>query len=593
MSTSSFTKVDYPLLNLIQQIEFGSIGLPDIQRPFVWTPAQIRDLFDSMYKGFPVGYLLFWENNHFNGTRQIGISDKQARVPRLLIVDGQQRLTSLFAVFKGIPVLTQDYEHKYIQISFRPIDMRFEVSDAAIQRDPEFIPDISKLWKDGGTSYQAIRNFLERLRESRPIDNQEEHQISEAIDKLFDLQNYSFTAMEISSRMNEEQVAEIFVRINSKGVQLRQADFILTLLSVFWDEGRTALESFSRDSRKAPIDNKPSAFNHFIQPDPDQLLRTSVAVGFKRARLQHVYSILRGKDLDTGDFSDDRRIQQFSILKTAQDYVLNLDNWHGFLRAIMRAGFRSGSMITSHIGLVYAYSIYLIGKHEYRIEQNSLNAIIARWFFMTSMTGRYSSSPETIMDSDLARLRNASDAQTYLAVLNRIIDDELTNDFWEITFPNNLETSAARSPYLFAYYAALSLLDAQVLFSTLKVSELLDPTIRSNRSALERHHLFPKAYLKKVGFENTREQNQVGNFALVEWNDNAKITDQPPSYYFPKYAERFSKKELDQMMWWHALPERWHEMEYAEFLVERRKRMAEVTRRGFDILTARVHKATS
>ncbi len=589
MGVTLFKKIDYSLSRLIQDIELGEIGLPDIQRPFVWSSAQVRDLFDSMYKGFPVGYLLFWANGNTNGARQIGISSKQTKVPRLLIVDGQQRLTSLFAVLNGIPVLNQDYEHKLIQIAFRPKDAKFEVWDAAIQRDPEFIPDISKLWTEHRTSFRAITNFLANLRQARnaqdnDVTDSEERSISEAIDKLFDLQNYSFTAMEISATVNEEQVAEIFVRINSKGVQLRQADFILTLLSVFWDEGRRDLEAFSRDSRKPSMDNRPSAYNYFIQPAPDQMLRTSVAVGFRRARLEQVYSILRGKDLDTGLFSDERRDAQFEVLQAAQANVLNLENWHSYLRALTRAGFRSTSMITSEIGLVYTYAFYLIGKYNFGVEPTPLRNVIARWFFMAAMTSRYTGSFETRMDADLSRLQAESDASGFIHALNRIIEDELTNDFWEITFPNNLETSAARSPYLFAYYAALNLLDARVLFSQMRVSDLLDPRTRSTRSALERHHLFPKAYLKKQGWEDTRDLNQAANFALVEWGDNAKITDQPPAYYFPKYAENFSKKELGDMMWWHALPDRWYDMGYERFLIERRRKMAEVTRRGFETL---------
>jgi hypothetical protein len=593
VSTASFTKVDYPLTSLIEAIENGTIGLPDIQRPFVWTPAQVRDLFDSMYKGFPVGYLLFWINDQSTGGRQIGVSSSQAKVPRLLIVDGQQRLTSLYAVFKGIPVLDKNYNNLSIQIAFRPRDAKFEVADAAIRRDPEFIPDISQLWTEQKTSYRAITNFLGKLRQhhevaAQKITDEEERQISSAIDGLFDLQRYPFTAMEIASKVSEEQVADIFVRINSKGVQLRQADFILTLLSVFWDEGRAALELFSRESHTPAATGKPSSFNYYIAPAPDQLLRTAVAVGFRRARLQYVYSILRGKDLDTGEFSDDRRIEQFEKLKIAQSYVLNLNNWHDFLRALTTAGYRGRSMITSEMGVIYAYAMYLIGKYDFHVDQTILRSIIARWFFMTAITASYSGSPETTMDEDLARLRGLSNAEDFVNALGRVIENELTNDFWNITLPNTLETSAARSPYLFAYYAALNLLDARVLFSRMRVSDLLDPAIKPTRNSLERHHLFPKAYLKGKGYESVNEMNQVANFALVEWGDNTKIADQPPSCYFPKYSARYSPEEMRQMMWWHALPDQWHEMEYVDFLARRRKMMAEVTRRGFETLLPKV-----
>src|SRR3990167_6596764 len=250
MSETLFKKVDYSLAKLIHGIEYREIGLPDIQRPFVWETTKVRDLFDSMYKGFPVGYLLFWSNEHLNNTRHIDPSQKQAKVPHLLIVDGQQRLTSLYAVLRGQPVLTKDFKENYICIAFRPSNSKFEVTDAAIQRDPEYIPDISKLWAKNCSTYHFIIDFVTRLRATRDLTKEEQGQIAKNIAHLYDIQISPFTGMEIPSSVGEEQVAEIFVRINSKGVTLKQADFILTLLSVFWDEGRAQLEKFCRDCRR-------------------------------------------------------------------------------------------------------------------------------------------------------------------------------------------------------------------------------------------------------------------------------------------------------------------------------------------------------
>lgn len=583
MKATLFTEVSYPLQLLIQNIEMGEIGLPDIQRPFVWTPAKVRDLFDSMYKGFPVGYLLFWINGQGNGARQIGVDAKQ-KIPRLLIVDGQQRLTSLYAVLKGKPVTNEDYAPSRINIAFRPRDALFEVTDAAIRRDPEFIHDISQLWVGEVTRNRFVKDFIAHLRETHDVSDDEEDRLSESIDRLYDIQNYPFTALELSPTVTEEQVAEVFVRVNSKGVTLNQADFILTLMSVFWDEGRSDLEKFCRAARQ-PSTTTASPFNHFIEPDPDQLLRVSVGLGFRRARLQHVYSILRGKDLETGIFSDERRVQQFEVLKQSQAYTLNLQNWHDFLKVLVRAGFRSSGMITSQIALLYCYVMCLIGKRDYQVNAFELRNATARWFFMTTLTGRYTGSPESVMEEDLARLRNIKDAVGFVETLDRIVQDTLTEDFWNITLPNELATSAARSPSLFAYYAALNLLGARVLFSEIKVSELLDPSLRAKKSALERHHLFPAGYLKTIGVTDNKEINQIANFALVEWSDNINISDVSPAEYFPRYAARFSKKDLEQMCYWHALPEEWEKMDYAIFLIERRRLMAKIIRDGFARLT--------
>lgn len=590
MSATLFKKVDYSLAKLIHDIELGEIGLPDIQRPFVWEAARVRDLFDSMYKGFPVGYLLFWSNDHLGNTRQIGIKAKQARVPRLLIVDGQQRLTSLFAVLKGHPVLTRDYKESYIHIAFRPRDEKFEVTDAATQRDPEYIADISRLWSGDVSRNRFVKDFISRLKETHTLTDDEEDRLIENIDRLYDIQNYPFTAMEISSTISEEQVSEIFVRINSKGVSLKQADFILTLLSVFWDEGRAQLERFCRDCRRPPaVDDGPSPFNYFIQPDPDQVLRACVGLGFKRARLQFVYSILRGKDLETEEFSEERRDAQFEVLKKAQAQALDLTSWHEFQKVLIRAGFRSKSMISSDTGLIYTYIMFLIGKQEFKVDIYYLRDVIARWFFMISLTGRYSSSPETVMEGDLARLRAVKNPDEFIKMLDLIIRDTLTEDFWNITLVNALETSAARTPVLFAYYAALNLLDARVLFSKMKVAELLDPALKTKKSATERHHLFPKGYLKTLGFTEVRDTNQVANYALVEWDDNIGISDKAPFEYLPDYAQRFNSDELTQMMEWHALPDDWEMMDYIEFLTKRRELIAEVIRKGFEKLLSQVN----
>ena len=314
MGVTLFKEVSYTLNKLIHDIEMGEIGLPELQRPFVWTNKKIRDLFDSMYKGFPVGYLLFWSNGIVDSHRQIGTKKKQ-KVARLLIVDGQQRLTSLYAVLRGQEVLRSDYKKEKIQIAFNPYEQKFEVADVAIKRDPLWIPDISQVWSGDLKPHRYMKEYLKNLKEKMEIDDDKEDAMFENMDKLYDLHNYPFTALELSTTISEEDVADVFVRINSKGTLLNQADFILTLMSVFWDEGRTQLENFCRDTRNPDLTDS-TPFNYFIQPDPDQLLRVSIAYGFKRARLKNVYNILRGKNLDTGEFSDRLRNKQFKIVSS-------------------------------------------------------------------------------------------------------------------------------------------------------------------------------------------------------------------------------------------------------------------------------------
>lgn len=575
-----FKKVDYTLKKLVEDIDIGEIGLPDIQRPFVWSSSKVRDLFDSMYRGYPIGYFLFWENGFPGEHKVIGTGQKQ-KAPRLLIVDGQQRLASLYTVTKAVPIVSKDFRHARIRIAFNPIEERFEVTNPVIEKDVEWISDISEIWKPEMSSYTFINKFLNRLGANREIADEERTKIANSITRLEKLLDYPLTALEISSSVDEDRVAEIFVRINSKGTPLNQADFILTLMSVFWDDGRKQLEEFCRQAKKPPVDNRPSPYNHYLTPSPDQLLRPSVALGFRRARLEHVYSLLRGKDLQTRQFSVEQREKQFNILREAQDCVLNLQNWHDFFKVLKRAGYQSGKLISSEMAIVYTYAMWLIGKMDYCVDPYYLREVMARWFFMVALKGRYTGSPESRMEQDLALLQAIDTAEGFVKVLDQQINAIFTRDYWEVTLPNELETAAARSTGQFAFYAALCLLDANVLYSKMKVSELLDPTIKSKKKALERHHLFPRRYLQKIGTSVKHLINQTANYALVEWSDNIAISDKAPKDYVPQIEAKFTGEELQKMYTLHALPERWYEMEYTTFLNERRKLMADIIRRGF------------
>jgi hypothetical protein len=582
MAMTLFKDTTFSVVGLIDDIKQGDVALPDIQRPFVWNAAKVRDLFDSMYKGFPVGHLLFWETGIEAGARQIGADAKQ-NAPRLLIVDGQQRLTSLYAVITGATIVREDYSEGRIRIAFRPADATFAVADAAIDRDPEFISDISALWVPGEYK-NTVRAFLSALAAKRPLDTAEADRVEDAIDRLRDLRDYPFKAVELAAGVEEEQVAEIFVRINSEGVTLNQADFILTLMSVFWDKGRRELEGFSRGC-KVPTLSAVSPFNWYIQPSPAQMLRVSVALAFRRAVLKQVYALLRGKDVATGKPDPERRAKQFVTLQQAHERVLDLTNWHEFLQCLERAGYRGAKMISSDNTLLFSYALWLFGRVDYHVPLDRLREVIARWFFMAHTTGRYSGSFETQFERDVARLSDlkTGDADGYVRALNGIIDDTLTPDYWAITLPNDLATSASKSPALLAYIAALNVLDADSLLSTGKVRSRLDPAL-TVKKGIERHHLFPRSYLKKeLGVSDSKEINQIANMALVEWADNIAISDDAPAKYWPAQVahKKLPEDTLRRQMYWHALPVGWQDMGYQTFLAERRRLMAQVARDAF------------
>ena len=418
------------------------------------------------------------------------------------------------------------------------------------------------------------------MRSVRDVSNEEVKRIQDSIIKLHEMLKFPFTALQLSKDIDEEAVAEVFVRINSKGTTLNQADFILTLMSVFWEEGRMELENFCRQAR-IPSVNGPSPFNYFIEPSPDQMLRVAVGLAFKRARLEHVYSILRGKDLETGRFSEDRRDIQFDNLQAAQSKVLNLQHWHDFMQCLRLAGFRERRMISSNSALLYAYTLYLVGRTEFHVEERVLRRVIAQWFFMSAVTRRYSASPESRMESDLAMLRDVTGPEEFVGKLRQICSVTLTRDFWEVTLPNELATSSARSPSLFAYEASLVLLDAPVLFSEFSVAEMLDPSVHGGHRSIERHHLFPKGHLVRLGISENRDTNQIANYAYVEWGDNVRISDRSPIDYLPSIKQRFSEADLQRMYTYHALPHSWESMDYPTFLGRRRERMAQVIREAY------------
>ena len=261
--------------------------------------------------------------------------------------------------------------------------------------------------------------------------------------------------------------------------------------------------------------------------------------------------------------------------------------WHDFMHCVILAGYRTPRIISSQLALVFAYSLYLIGRTEIQVDEHELRRAIAQWVFMTSLTGRYTSSPKLQMEFDLARLRVVKTAAEFLAIINDICAAALTNDFWSITLPSDLATSAARGPSIFAFFAALNVLDARALYSNHQVRELMDPAIHGTRSSLERHHLFPVAYLKTQGISDQRDYNQIANFAIVEWGDNTAISDTPPSEYVSTLEARFDAKVLQEMYRHHALPLGWHGMGYDTFLRARRAMIAQTIQAAYEKLAGK------
>jgi hypothetical protein len=578
-----FTTTNYPVSALIEDIDLGKIGLPELQRPFVWPNVNVRNLFDSLYRGYPAGFLLFWETGADGGLKGIGRKNEHT-VPKLAIVDGQQRLTSLYAVVKGAEVLRANFKKERIRIAFNPLSERFDVADAAVIKDKSYIPDISELWKSGTKLIAFARNFIKELAATRDLSDDEADRIEDAISRLHNLPQYGFVALTLAASVDAETIADVFVRINGEGKKLNQSDFIMTLMSVFWDEGRAELEAFAMQATR-PSDGQASAFNHFIKPAPDQMLRATVGLALKRARLANVYSVLRGRDAQTGVDNPERRAEQFGLMQAAQKNSLNLANWHHFLGALTLAGYRGEKMISSQAAIIFSYVLYLMGTTDYGVDKRRMRQAIAEFFFMAALTGRYTNSPETRFESDLGLMRDLADGEAFLAKLREITATILTSDYWAITLPSQLATSASRSPSLFAYQAALIKLDANALYSPIKIASMVDPAVKGTKVAFEQHHLFPRGHLEGIGISDLKLVNQIANFASVEWPDNIKIGKKAPFDYVPPLDAALTAKQREDLYFWHALPHLWWELPYQEFLVQRRVGMAKVIQAAWERLT--------
>lgn len=590
-----FKPVPWTIQNLVAAVQSGALRLPDIQRPFVWEKVKVRDLVDSIYRGFPVGELMFWNIPGDEDTKTIGTGSK-TQPSKAKIVDGQQRLTSLYVVLTGEPVVDDDYRKENIRIAFNPITERFEVFNATHEKSAEWISDISTVF---ASPLKARKAFIDRYKASHDgeLSEETEERLEEVFNRLYGLRDFSFTVVELQSTVDREKVAEIFVRINSEGVNLKQADFILTWLSVFWDEGRDELENFSRNSRLSPdtvteltgVKTTWTPKNHYVAPDPGKMVRVVVAVGQNRGRLRNAYNALRGRDPRTGIVVPESRARELDSIKAAQSHALKQTNWDDFLRVLGRAGFRSKKMITSDNTVLYTYALWLIGLTRFAVDRTRLRELMARWFFMSQTTGRYTNSPETRIEEDLARLAEVKDGDSagFISVLNGMIGTVLTGDYWDVRLPDDFVTSStSASPAYQGYLAALNILDADLFALNGKVRDWMDPGAATLKD-VEGHHLFPRAHLDSIGIKNTKKINQVANFAPTDWVTNNLISDRAPSEYWPELVadRQLTGKTIENQIFWHALPDTWETMDYEVFLTQRRVLMARVVREGYRKLT--------
>ena len=590
-----FSNTTLTVNQLIEKIDTGELGLPELQRPFIWKDSKVRDLFDSLMRGYPIGYLMLWECPSLEKKKSIGVDLHSYDSPKEVIIDGQQRLTSLYAVMKGKKVINSKFDEKSIIISYNPLQDKFEVGYQATKKDPEWIYNISDVYTTS-SSFKFINSFIKRLSEYREckggvLTEAEQDTISENINAIVNLKNHTLPVFDIKANAEEEDVSEIFVRVNSGGVSLKQNDFILTLLSLYWDEGRKEIEEFSKEST-FPTKGKTTSYNQITTVAAQDLIRVVMAYAFDRARLKYGYKLLRGADFDKrGAVDGELRIQRFDTLKDKLPDVLDVHSWHEFLKAIMNAGYLSGDLILSGNAIFYSYAFYLIAKHRFHASYNENMHLTSLWFFYASLVSLYTGSFESTVESHLNSIKDLSTLKEYKDFILSRVNERLTNDYFDITLVGSegLAVSGKGNNAWNAYVAALNIMDAKILFSksNLLVSKLFEPGTDGNRKSLEKHHLFPKAHMKAQGYTDAKI-NQMANYAFIDWKDNMDILDDAPSVYYPIVCEGRSDEEIFRMEEENALPHGWENMPYEDFLVERRKLMAAKIKQAFDLLKKNV-----
>lgn len=590
MGKELFDNIPSKVEDLLREVELGKIGLPDLQRPFVWPDSKVRDLLDSMLKGYPVGYIMLWSSpEEYENAKHIGGNEKAYKEPDDLVIDGQQRLTALLAALHGTRVRDKNYRDRTIKISFNPLTREFAVWTQAYERNTEWISSVSSVFEaDRNHSVSKFRkSFIRqadegRRRNDRPdLTDEEEDLVEENLNDLLNLGIYTLPTLKISSRADEEDVAEIFVRVNSGGTKLTEKNFIETLLAVFDNEVHSRIDSFCAESR-VPKDG--TAYNQIIEVDPSHLIRVAVGVGFRRARLKYAYMLLRGKDLKTGITSSKTREENLETFKRSLDLALNLNNWHAFLNLFGKAGYLKGSIVASTNAVVFSYVLYLIGKYDYKVPPFELNRVITKWIFMSTITGFYTGSTESEVEKQFADLRGVTTAEGFVAYLESAIETRFTDDFFAYSLPSSLEGSSASSPSWFGYVASLIVLGKPMLFSTSPLAQYFAIGASGKKGAIDKHHIFPKSYLTKIGYDNDRDRNQIANFTYLDYNTNIEIGDQAPVEYVAAFRERLGEEGYSRTCRDNALPLGFESLEYPEFLAKRRVLMAGTVKKAYERL---------
>jgi hypothetical protein len=538
MSTQRYSVTPHPIETLLTWVKSGEIAIPEIQRPFVWEATKVRNLLDSLYQGYPVGYLIAWRNP------TVKLKDGTSSAGKRILIDGQQRVTALMAALLGREVLTKDYETVRIRIAFHPQEERFEVANPAIRKDVAWIEDVAEVFAPDA----SLTELTDTYSEKNPAADRK--RVSRVLEKLRKIINNHVGVIELADDLDIETVTEIFIRVNSAGTELSQADFAMSKIAVNETYGgnllRKAIDYFCHlavaPEFLARIEKGDKAFaaseflpamrwlndvnDDIYDPTYTDMLRVAFTSEFGRGKLQDLVALLSGRNFETKQFEEAIAEQSFAKLKKGVLAFINKTHFDRITMILRSAGFVTSDLIGGRNAVNFAYILYLRGRAD-GMPAADLERLVRRWYAMSVLRGRYTGSPETAFDFDIRQVQ----ARGLAAYADSVIENELPESFWTGMLPQLMDTSSSNSPYFLCYQAAqVKLGDKGFLSRDITVLDLL-----MNRSDV--HHVYPKKHLKGQGLSRGR-YNQIANFVLAQSEINIAIGDKPPEKYFKELAEQ-------------------------------------------------------
>lgn len=538
MPIQRYSVTPHPIETILTWVKSGEIAIPEIQRPFVWEPVKVRNLLDSLYQGYPVGYLIAWRNP------TVRLKDGTHSAGKRILIDGQQRVTALMAALLGTPVLTKDYETVRIKIAFHPVEEKFEVANPAILKDAAWVPDLATVFSPDTSLMELTDDYTEK---NPDADRKKVSKVFEALRKIT---NNQVGVIELAEDLDIETVTEIFIRVNSAGAQLSQADFAMSKIAANETYGgsqlRKAIDYFCHLA-VAPeflptIEKMDSAFaksdyfakmrwlkdvnDDLYDPTYTDMLRVAFTSRFGRGKLQDLVALLSGRNFETKQYEDAIAEKSFATLKEGVFDFMNKTHFDRVTMILRSAGFVTSALIGGQNAINFAYILYLRGRAE-KVPGEKLERMVRRWYAMSVLRQRYSASPETAFDFDIRQIE-AHGTVDYAA---SVVESEMPDTFWTGMLPQLMDTSSSNSPYFMAYLAAQAKLhDKGFLSRDITVYDLL-----LNRGDI--HHIFPRDYLKKQGYSRGR-YNQIANFVEAQSEINIAIDNHPPEKYFAQLHDQ-------------------------------------------------------